>query len=63
MNRKYIIYDGRAIHGTEEACVFDTADSMKEAKEASRLHGSCCIYSYRLKNNELVDERFEEFCP
>jgi len=59
--RTYILYDSRACgdQGTEDASVFDTADSNKEAKSLKGDYGAMACYSCRKDGNQLVDERWE----
>ena len=57
--RKYIVYDMRALVDTDEATIFEVCDSPEEAKESMEDYGYCCVYSYAVDNNELVDEQYE----
>ena len=42
-----------------EATIFEVCDSPEEARESMDDYGYCCVYSYALDNNELVDEQYE----
>jgi len=63
--KQYIIYDARAINGTDEATVMECCDTLDEAIESAPDYGEgCCIYSYDIEPNKtndgtLVNEQFE----
>ena len=59
--RSYILYDSRAcgVQGTEDACVLVSCESDEEAQSHKGDFGSMACYSYEIKGNELVDERWE----
>ena len=63
-SRFYILYDGRAAHGTgtDDATVLDTAESIKEARRIaySGDHGEeVAVYSYARDGKKLTDGQFE----
>lgn len=61
MKKQYIIYDGRAISDTDDAMVMEVCDTLEEAVESAPNYGEgCCIYSYEVKGNKLINEQFEE---
>lgn len=62
MPKVWLLYDSRATGGdTDDAVVFDTARSLKEARRVAPSYGQCCIYEYDITDeNELINERFVE---
>lgn len=58
--RIYIVYDERAMYDVDEASVYETADSLEEAKATDFVPS--VVYSYAIgKGNILTDARFEEY--
>ena len=60
--KKYVIYDGRAIHGdTDDAMCMTMCDSLEEARSYKGEWGECAIYSYDVTpKDELINEQFIE---
>ena len=57
--KTYIIYDSRAAFGdTDEATVYETCNSLKEAREDVRdMFPDGVIFEYDLVNGEAINER------
>jgi len=53
----YIIYDGRGItkEQLDDATILEICESLKEAKEAIKDYGSCCIWSYDEDVDKLIN--------
>jgi len=59
MSRKYVLYDGRAFYGPESASVLTVRDSDEEARQDAKDFGDAVCYSYEVRDDHLLDERFE----
>ena len=65
MRKLFILYSAKACcgAGTDDACVFVSCDSMKEAHSFKRDFGSCACYSYDIvpgeEREQLVNETWE----
>jgi hypothetical protein len=58
--RQFILYDGRAIHGsTDDASVLVSCDSDEEAKNWKGGFGEMACYSYAIEGDRLTDEKLE----
>lgn len=60
-DRIYLIYDGRARYGnTDNALVMEVCTSLADAQWNRTEYGKdCVIYSYKLSDKCLTDERRE----
>ena len=60
-DRKYILYDGRALNGdTWDATVLMSCASLKEAHEWKGEFGDASVcYSYKVQGKTLVDKKWE----
>jgi hypothetical protein len=63
-DRLYFLYDARAMAdaGTDDAIeIIGGGDTIEQAHREAKEYGvDCAIYSYRIFENELVDERWEQ---
>jgi predicted RNase H-like HicB family nuclease len=57
MTKMYLIYDGRAWNDPDDATVLDTADTLKEARQAVKEWPDACIYEYDVQGSELKNEK------
>jgi hypothetical protein len=57
--RKYVVYDMRAVVDVDSAEVLCMASSLEEAKDDADMFGGGVIYSYEESGKDLIDERFE----
>ena len=60
---RYLLMDGRAFEDIDAAAVFDTADTIKEAKQRARPFGSLNEFEVAIvdnKTDEVVWELYAE---
>lgn len=58
--RLYILYDSRAVFDPDDATVYCTASSLKEAKKDRReMFPDAVCYSYDSSEKTLKDRRYE----
>lgn len=60
-DRKYILYDDRAAHGsgTEDASILVFCEDNEEALDYRGDFGGMACYSYHYDEGNLTDEKFE----
>ena len=58
--KKYVVYDYRALHNTDDGHVMSVEDTLDAAiKEAEDSFGGV-IYSYDVDGENLINEKFEK---